>query len=72
MGGIRQAADEPAHRAREFPDERRGRHNLAVARQDGLLIDVNDFQFDVPLSSVSHNWRARRMAWRDRSVAPAT
>ena len=32
----------------EFPDERRGRDDLAVARQDGLLIDVNHFQSSCP------------------------
>ncbi len=71
-GGVRQVADEPAHRPGEFPDERRGRDDLAVARQDGLLIDVNHFQFAVALEFGFAQLRARRMAWRDRSVAPAT
>jgi len=34
--------------AAELPDERRGRDNLAVARQDGLLIDVNHSSSQLP------------------------
>ena len=33
-GDVRQVADEPAHRPGEFLDERRGRDDLVVARQD--------------------------------------
>ena len=39
-GGARQVADEPAHWAGGFPDERQGREDLAVAGDDGLLVDV--------------------------------
>ena len=46
-GGVQQVADEPAYRPWKFFDERRGRDDLVVARQVGLLIDVNHFQFAV-------------------------
>src|SRR6185503_19124933 len=48
-GGVRQIADEPAHRLRKFPDEGWSRDDVAVARKDGLLIDVNHFQFEVAI-----------------------
>jgi len=46
---FKQVADEPARRQGNFFDERRGRDNLVVARQFGLLIDVDHFQFVVIL-----------------------
>jgi hypothetical protein len=47
--GVRQGADEAAHRRRGFFDQRGGRDDLVNPRQLRLLVDVDDLESEIVL-----------------------
>ena len=46
-GGVVKLADDPAHRARNMPDQRRRGHDMVAPGQGGLLVHVDDLQVNV-------------------------